>query len=176
MDILHKCSGYKFLTELDVSMQYYTFKLDEYSQDLYTIITPFGKFKYLIIPMGLKCSSDIAQSIMETVLASIDDADVYIDDVETFSHDWDHHIKLLCTILCYLLEIGLTINPLKSEWTIKETDWLGYWLIPRGLKSRKKKIDAILHISRMSLNCAWSSALSAITGTCCQVVLTYLKP
>ena len=55
-------------------MQYYTTEFDEHSHDLYTIITPFRKYKYLRLPMGLKCSPDIAQSIMESLLASIDDA------------------------------------------------------------------------------------------------------
>jgi hypothetical protein len=35
--------------------------------------------------MGLKCSPDIAQAIMENVLSDIKDADVYIDDAGAFS-------------------------------------------------------------------------------------------
>ncbi len=98
-DILSKRSGHKFFTKLDVSMQYYTFELDRESQDFCTIVTPFGKYKYLRLPMGLKCSPDIAQAGMENVLSGIKDADVYIDDVGAFSNDWDHHVNLIAMIL-----------------------------------------------------------------------------
>jgi hypothetical protein len=131
-DILHKHSGHKFFTKLDINMQYYTFELDKESQDLCTIITPFGKYKYLRLRMGHKNSLDITQAAMENVLSDIDDADIYIDDVGAFSNDWYHNVNLLATILRQLRENGFTINPLKCEWAVKETDWLHYWLTPGG--------------------------------------------
>ena len=103
-------------------MQYCTFEFDENSQDLCTIVTPFGKYKHLRLPMGLKCLLDIAQAAMENVLSGIEDADIYIDDVGAFSDNWDHHVNLIATILQRLRENGFTINPLKCEWAIKETD------------------------------------------------------
>jgi hypothetical protein len=133
-------------TKIDVSMQYCTFELDKESQDLSTIITPFCKYKYLRLPMGLKCSPDITQAAMDDVMSDIKDAYIYIDEVSAFSSNWDHHVNLVATILWQLREIGFTINPVKCEWAIKETDWLGYLITPRGLMPWKKKIDAILHM------------------------------
>jgi hypothetical protein len=106
--------------------------------------------------MGLKCSPDIAQAIMENVLSDIEDANVIINDVGDFSSDWNHRVNLLATILRQLRKNGFTINPLKCEWAIKETDWLGYLLTPQGFKLWTRKLIpySIWIILAMPQNCA----------------------
>ena len=133
-DVLRKRRGYEFLTKLDISMQYYTFELDEASKLLCTIVMPFGPYCYNRVPMGLKISPGYAQARMEEVLRGIDDADCYIDGIGVFSISREKYLSSLKEVLCRLEDNGFTINPLKCEWAIKETDWLGYWLPPSGLK------------------------------------------
>ena len=144
IDIIQCHTGYQFLSKLDISMQYYTFELDDESKDLCTIATPFGLYRYNRLTMGVMVSPNMAQEVMECLLKGIDDVDVYIDNIGVFSLDWTSHISVIDKVLTILQESGFTVNPMKCKWAIQETNFLGYWLTPHGIAPYKCKVQAIL--------------------------------
>ncbi|GFH49195.1 hypothetical protein CTEN210_05671 [Chaetoceros tenuissimus] len=159
-DIFERRNGYKYFTKLDIT-QYYTFELDKASSMLCTIATPFGLYRYLRLPMGILESPDIAQEIMERLLANCD-CEVYIDDIGIFSRTWKEHIAKLNKILHILQDANFTINPLKCEWAVQETDWLGHWLTPVGIKPWEKKIKPLLALPKPRTTKEVKSFLGAI--------------
>jgi hypothetical protein len=85
--------------------------------------------------MGVKQSPDFAQEIMEDALRDVEEADVHTDDVVCFDKSWEAH---LCTlrVLSRLQGNNFAVNPLKCEWAVEETDFLGCQITdpgPRGL-------------------------------------------
>ena len=55
-DLLLKLEGFQYATSLNLNMGYYHIELTSLSKSLCTIVTPWGKYKYQCLPMGL-CNS-----------------------------------------------------------------------------------------------------------------------
>jgi hypothetical protein len=56
--VLQELEGVTFATALDLKMGYYTIRLDPDAPKICTIIFPWGKYSYKILPMGIAEFSD----------------------------------------------------------------------------------------------------------------------
>ena len=71
-EVLQQLEGLTFATALDLKMGYYTLRLDPDAQSICTIITPWGKYKYLRLPMGIMCAPDIFQNKMSDLMQHLE--------------------------------------------------------------------------------------------------------
>jgi hypothetical protein len=79
--MLQELEEFTYETSLDLNMGYYTIKLDYDSQKRCNIVTPFGKYQYLRLPMGISCSPYISQEKMSDLMLHLNFVRTYLDGV-----------------------------------------------------------------------------------------------
>ncbi len=65
--------------------------------------------------------------IMEEVFQGLNGVKVFLHNIGIFNKTWEDTLLLYDKMLSQLEANCFTVSPLKCEWAIKETDWLGYW-------------------------------------------------
>ena len=148
-DILHQRGKYTYFTKIDLSMMFYCFELSDESKKICVISTEENNYAYNRLPMGVKISPDVAQRFMMDMLQGIPNCCCYIDDLGIWTDgSFDDHLSVVDLVLSRLHANNMKCNPLKCEWFVQETDFLGFWMTPEGVKPWKKRIEAILKMDR----------------------------
>ena len=71
----------QYTSALYLNMGYYTIRLSPSSQDMTTIVTEFGKFRYNRLPTSMCASGDIFQAKLDELLSYIEGVEMYTDGI-----------------------------------------------------------------------------------------------
>jgi hypothetical protein len=94
--VLQKLEGFTFAMALDLSMGYYTIRLDPDASRICTAIFPWGKYSYKRLPMGIAGSPDIFQSKMSELMEDLEYIQAYLEDLLCISRSsLEDHLKNL---------------------------------------------------------------------------------
>jgi len=117
-------------------------------QDKTTFTTPWGTFKYVKIPFGLKNSGATFQRAMDIAFGKEihDFLVVYLDDLTPFSKSDSQDLKHLRQNFITCRKFGISLNPKKSLFALEEGRLLGHLISKDGIRIDLEIIQAILQI------------------------------
>ena len=84
-DIFPLQNGAKYFSTLDLWAGYHHIPLDEASIPKTAFTSPFGKYKYIKVPLGLTQAPAYFQELMTGILKDSYFAIAYLDDIIIFS-------------------------------------------------------------------------------------------
>jgi hypothetical protein len=98
--VLQEIEGFSYAIALDLNMGYYTIRLDTDASKICTIIFPWGKYSYKLLPMGVAGSPDIFQGKMTELMESLEYVRAYRDDLPCISKlSLEDHLEKLEEVL-----------------------------------------------------------------------------
>ena len=148
-DLIDRIGKGKFLTKMNLSKGFYQIPLDENSKFITTFCTSFGSYNWKRLPFGLKISPSVFSSMISSVLEGLEDiCGVYIDDIVTFSENWDDHIKHCCIVFDRLLKAKLTVKLAKCSFACKEIEYLGHVVGLGKIMPMELKVKSLMETSR----------------------------
>ncbi|XP_055842401.1 uncharacterized protein K02A2.6-like [Episyrphus balteatus] len=143
--IKSKLSGSKYYSTLDASKAYWMLKLNNKSSELCTFNTPFGRYRFLRMPYGVKVAQEIFHRVMTEMFIGMD-VIVYVDDILVYGNSIQEHNEKLMRVLERMDKAGLKLNQDKCRFGLTEVKYFGHVFNELGIHADPQKVEAILNM------------------------------
>ena len=142
-EVVSRIPNAKIFSKLDATSGFWQLQLDDQSSKLCTFNTPFGRYHYLRLPFGVKCASELYQSVMSQMIEDIEGTEVIMDDILIWGRTMAEHDQRLKRVLNKAREYNLKLSPSKCEFRKSEMTYVGHTLSSEGLKPDSDKLRAV---------------------------------
>lgn len=142
-ELSSRFSGATRFSKLDASSGFFQIPIDEESRDLTTFMTPFGRYKFKRLPMGVNIAPEIYQKKMNELLMDLDGVICYLDDVVVFGKTEKEHDDNLNMVMKRIMESGLKLNKDKCSYNQMKIEFLGHVIHSGGIEMDPTKISAV---------------------------------
>ena len=151
-DLVNRLCKVVVFSRFDMNSGFWQIQIREFDRYKTVFTTPFGHYKWNVMPFGLKNAPSEFQNIMNAIFNPFSShAIVYIDDVLIFSESLEQHWKHLRSFLHTIKLNGLVVSALKIKLFQTNVRFLGFdihhdviKLIDRAIQFADKFPDQIL--------------------------------
>ena len=154
---------------MDAKNGFWQVQLDKPSSLLTTFNTPFGRYRWLRLPFGIKTGPEEYQRRIHESLQGLKGIEDIVDDIlcvgegDTYESAVKDHERNLIALLDRCREKNIKLNPKKLQLRKQEVPYIGHVLTPDGLKPDTSKVKAIVAMPTPSDKKALQRLLGMIT-------------
>ena len=142
-DFTANLAGKIIFSKVDLMKGYHQIPIHPDDVPKTAVITPFGLFEFVRMPMGLKNAAQAFQRLMDSVCADLDFVFVYLDDILIASESEAQHLEHLGLLFDRLEENGLVVKAEKCLLGVPEIDFLGHRVSRDGILPLPAKVRVI---------------------------------
>jgi len=135
-------------TKLDLRWGYNNVRIKEGDEWKAAFTTHIGAYEPTVMYFGLTNSPTTFQTIMNNLFRDLinqGDTATFIDDILVAMDTKEGHDKLVEEVLKRLEENDLFVKPKKCKWKVREVEFLGVIISPKGVEMQKEKVEGVLN-------------------------------
>jgi len=134
-------------TKLDLRWGYNNVRIKEGDEWKTAFTTYIGAYEPIVMYFGLTNSPATFQAMMNDLFRDLinqEDTVTFINDILVATDTEEGHDKLVEEVLRRLEENDLFVKPEKCKWKVREIEFLGVVIGPKGVEMQKEKVEGVL--------------------------------
>ena len=147
-DILDGVGKRKVFTKLDLRWGYNNVRIKEGDKWKAPFTMHIGAYKPTVMYFGLMNSPTTFQTMMNDLFRDLinqEDMATFINDILVAMDTKEGHDELVEEVLKRLEENDLFVKPEKCKWKVREMEFLGIVISPKGVEIQREKVEGVLN-------------------------------
>jgi len=135
-------------TKLDLRWGYNNVRIKKGDKWKAAFTTYIGAYEPTVMYFGLTNSPATFQTMMNDLFRDLinqGDTAAFTDDILVATDTKEEHNELVEEVLKRLEENNLFVKPEKCKWKVREVEFLGVVISPRGVEMQKEKVERVLN-------------------------------
>jgi len=137
----------KVFTKLDLRWGYNNVRIKEGDEWKAAFTTHIRAYKPTVMYLGLMNSPATFQAMMNDLFQNLinkEDTVTFIDNILVATDIEEGHDELVEEVLKRLEKNDLFVKPEKCKWKVREVEFLGVVISPKGVEMQKEKVEGVL--------------------------------